>query len=204
MIKSKNVALQNTYNPWWLPPEISYSTCTNVYQFKDAVSADNSLMNLSGYSNSLNMTIVGTPKWTRDTGWIFDLDYNQRLIFSVGGNTSTIIVKFSNAAQVTLPNTNYRGVAGVQDAYACQPNTGNGVVWWNNTPILPDWTNGFLAFQRTKCYRDGVLEYTSNDFYTNKTWFVGGNPCSIQAVAVYNVNLTAAQIVAVGNAMNAL
>jgi hypothetical protein len=139
-----------------------------------------------------------------DTGYVPNAKHSMIARFSDTNNTARCVVGVNGGANRFL------FLYGSDSADECY--YGNGGV----TVKAPAITNGVLAVAGDLCYRNGADEgvTTSNwqDTNTYSIWIGrrnGSTPAhyfngKIQAVAIYDTTLSAAQVLAITNAMTAL
>ncbi len=200
--------------PWYLSGGISAANCIAAYAPKGAASLAASYSNLAN-PGTYNAAPGVAPTFNTATGWTFN-GSSQYLTTGVAANTiQSMIVRFTNG--------DYGTYAGVIGAYTSDSNAimimqwhaAGGVVYYNggSSGVLkaPKLAAGILAVAGAKCYRNGVEDATISGTGSrpSSAILIGQSAGSyfggkIQAAAIYNTTITAAQVLAVTNAMNAL
>ena len=202
--------------PWYLSGGVAKINCLAAYKPKGAANLTESYINLAnpGTNDAAPGPVGAAPAWSADHGWIFDgatQTLTTGIVFAAGANqTSTMIVRFTDAT-----------------AYICGINNGGGVLWTisptvsvtyrqytsgnSNSVAGGNITAGIMALAGNNCYlngaTDGTLVSTSLDpggqpiIFGGTSWTY--NACNIQALAIYNTVLTAAQVLAISTAMAA-
>ncbi len=206
---------------WW-DLNGALSSCIVAYQAKGAASYAASKVNLAN-AGTYNATDDGTnyPAWNTSTGWTFDgsNDYLNTNI-KAGSTSWSYIIKFSNAGA-----DNYRRWWGARDGASgnqvgLENRVGNTTFYVMNGSNATNQTNitaddlsaGWLAICGNKFYAASGIK---NNNLTQGTLpdmvlFIGKannlNPKSItvQAFAIYNEEISAANIASIGAAMAAL
>lgn len=221
MIKAKYSAAI-TDKPWWLAGGIPREACVAAYQPIGASDYAASKVNLA--NPGTNNAYEGVaPTWDSVTGWKFN-GLNQYLStnINVGTNqTWSAIIRFSNVSSgggrwlFGVLSVDYATMFGIQpiDDQAT-PN----VAYLNGTYIrvLPSLGAGVLAIAGNRGYRNGTAD--GNNITTNTGTFrndmligacrsiniTGYRAGHIQAFAIYNTAITAAQVAELTRFMNAL
>ena len=203
--------------PWWLYGGVSAANAWAVYQPIGAASLAASYVNLAN-PGTYDAVPGVAPTFDTATGWTFNgsSQYLKTGITPAGDNTWTMIVKFSGGASIGT-----RGLAGTNDArnfhiitslsglrqYA-QPTR-----YLRKSGVV---IAGVMAISGITAYIDGASDgtlVTALSDSTANTIFVGALnngsannfwQGSIQAIAIYNTTLSAAQVSAISSAMAAL
>lgn len=192
-------------NGWW-NLDGAITSCVAAYQPIGAASYAASKSNLFNPGTLDAIDGAAYPTWESATGWSFLAASSQYL--ATGITTSTLysyLILFTNAASgvYTMFGT---------DAHRLMPNRNN-LVYYANTTKAPGMTSGVLALAGITGYRNGVAEATVGETTSraaligaqnNETGAVAFWTGNIQAVAIFSAVLTAEQVAALTNAMNAL
>lgn len=207
----------NLSSTWWLSGGILPSNCIIAYAPKGAFNITDSYINLSnpGYYDA---TVGVVPTWDATNGWKFNGSTQYLLTgwTTPGVPTHSMFVRFSNVG-----NAGYMcGVFGGSPLYffSLLPKSGSNQYFGNSgeTGYAGAATSGVIGFAGSTAYQNGTSKGaigTSAGTYTavvpigcRKQTVTFGEFCSvyIQAFAIYNTAITAAQVTALTNAMNAL
>jgi len=217
----RSVKRAGSANTWW-DLNGTLSSCIVAYQAKGAASYAASKVNLAN-AGTYNATDDGTnyPAWNTSTGWTFDgsNDYLNTNI-KAGSTSWSYIIKFSNSGadyyrrwwgardgasgnQVGLENR-----AGNTSFYVM-----NGSDAVNQTSITADdLSAGWLAICANKFYaasgvkNNNLTQGTLPDLflYIGKANNLNPKSIAVQAFAIYNEEISAANIASIGAAMAAL
>lgn len=208
--------------PWWLAGGVSASNAVAAYQPIGAADLSGSLINLAN-AGTYNAAPGVAPTFDASTGWTFNgsTQYLTTGILPDYAQTWSAIVRFSDS-QTSSANTVLFGVSGgVFSYFLIRPNLNNHVSYVYsaydiNEPYAksPGMTSGVLAMAGTKGYRNGVDDNISMgpnaSFGANRVSIGAMNSSSLfyngkmQALAFYIIIITAPQVLAITNAMNAL
>jgi hypothetical protein len=231
VVTSTNTVTQEVVadcTPWYLFGGITASNCIIAYTPCGAASYADSLDNNAAPGNGLadgtydaTDEILHIPSWTSADGWDFDATGSEYLTtggFKPLSSSYTMIIRFSDI------NNDDGVLAGFVDAaktsFYIKPKALVGLPAYraySNCDVVSksqDVARGVLAFANRDCYLDGVLDErlgapgTIGDYTVNigRESKAPGNYITgkIQAIAIYNTELSAAQIAAVTIAINAL
>lgn len=212
---------------WWLSGGIAAANCLAAYTPKGAASLAASYDNNAAPGNGLpdgtyDATPGVAPTWAAATGWTFDgaTQYLRTNLVPTNDGTWSAMVRFTNATRYVGENAFFgtEGNAAARYFYV-SASTGAGLRYANGIAAIK-WvtpTAAVVGFAGSDAYRNGVNEgltlgsavgaivyqiYVGAYNYLNNPIFY--NPCTIVALAVWNVTLTAPQVVAVSAAMAAL
>lgn len=209
-----------TASQWWLSGGISAANCIAAYQPKGAASLAESYTNLAN-PGTYNAAPGIAPSLISD-GWSFT--GTEYLTTGIPLSTGySAVVRFSNW---TTTNDKYLfgayNIASIT-LFALSPRDSAGLtVYWNGRGAngfrrtSPSLVSGILAVAGNQGYRNGLADGNIfiNGFAPTVSPYLGGLNADgtlsnggigyIQAIAIYNVVLSAAQVLAVTNAMNAL
>ncbi len=199
--------------PWYLSGGISAANCIAAYAPKGAASLAASYSNLAN-PGTYNAAPGTAPTWDATNGWKFNGSTQYLTTGITPAVAWTYIFKFSN-----VTNGGY-AVSHNRYNYSVIPNAASGVDWnyaGADRYRAPALTSGVLALAANQPYRngsaDGATLANTPTFLSNTSigclW--NGGPQGgtywagyMQAYAIYNTTITAAQVLAVTNAMNAL
>jgi hypothetical protein len=203
---------------WYLSGGISAANCIAAYAAKGAASQAASYSNLAN-PGTYDAAAGSAPTWDTTNGWMFNgsSQYLTTGITNGLNNTWSAICKFSNC---TASDGALFGNLNAGSWFFIQPVTGTDRGYVNGSPT-PQYhattkASGVMGFAGTKAYLDGADEGltlvgggsgTPNTIYIGKLNRTGGpnwTDAYIQALAFYDTVLSAAQVLAVTNAMNAL
>jgi hypothetical protein len=225
--KFYNIGIFSTSNQkWYLPTGISNSNCVAAYQAKGVLSYTVSKVNLVN-PGTYNLIDAGhIPDWDTVNGWGGG---NTGKYLNTG--ISPVTQTWSMFVKTTGGGTSYGTIAGVWNNANNRVFMYHGYtdkVWIANDGITeqdysPSFTSGVYGFSGSIAYRNGVAETpalpsgVSGAVGTNLYLLVlnydsnGSNPVAyypfygnIQAVAIYNMTLTLAQVTQLTSSMNAL
>ena len=214
---------QNFTSPWYLYDGILSSNCIAAYQPKGAATYANSKINLANPGTYDCTDGTAYPTWDAINGWKFLASSSQYL---TGGPTPantqiwSVFIKYT-----TLTYTNYGTFCGY-NVYEASPGFGvqqdglGGKAWYDNgnqkkgTTLVPTST-GIIGVAGTSGYINTSADVTSigthagsmgamyfgADYRGSYTFFL---TAYIQAIGIYNIVLSSAQISALETAMNAL
>jgi hypothetical protein len=211
---------------WYLSGGIAAANCVAAYQPKGASSLAASYVNLAN-PGTYDCTLGTAPAWDATNGWIFNGATNSRYLktgIMLTSTTWSAVVRFSSAALSTGAVFGHNGPS-FDRRFAILTNVGGTSIIYEYgraadssglLTITATITTGVLAIAGNTAYRNGSAEtgnittvaYTTGlDIYIG-AWnasgagaFFSGN---IQGIAFYNSVLSAAQVLAVTNAVNAL
>ena len=202
--------------PWWLLGGLSNANAIGIYKPIGAASLAASYINLA--NPGTNNAAPGTaPTFAAATGWAFNGSaYLTTGIVPASG--WTLIVRFSNAPTASdsmLAGSN-NGGATDRRFYLCNRLGGDNVTYGAGgfTNASPALAAGVLAIAGQQAYRNGAADGAAIGAWGGTTtydiWIGGLNLTGtinrvttgkIQAVAIYNTALTAAQVAAISSAM---
>jgi hypothetical protein len=209
---------------WWLAGGINPANCIAAYQPEGAVDYTASKVNLAN-PGTYNATEGTAPDWDAVNGWKFDGSANYLTTGLTPSSQSwSYIIKFSDCSETTH-GLAYSRIFGaetgsnprvfmipypeaVNDRYYCNGgarDTGDAV------------TEGVMAIAGTNGYYNGVSDSISLAAWSgalSQSIYIGctnddGSATRwaavyIQAFSIYNTVITAGQVAAITNAMNAL
>jgi hypothetical protein len=203
---------------WYLPTGIVAADCLGAYRFKGAASEAVSLVNLVT-PGTYDLTKGGSPTWNISTGWTFNGSNNYLETGLDPANTWTALCQYTNA--VTNEGALF-GVDTVDYIYFffmpilvtnhCYANCVD-----NRVFVSGNKTAGNACLTYNQGYFDGLADGdplgTDGFSSTGSTIALGCakqgtskvnySSVKIQAFAIYNKTLTAAQILSVATAMAA-
>lgn len=206
--------------PWYLSGGIAAGNCMAAYAPKGAASAAAALVNLvtpGTYDLTVAKDLDVPFAWDATNGFKLNYDALATGIDMSGTNKQwSIVMRFSNASNVCI-------LFGIQNEYTVNFNKTGSSSAYNSGPAaagktLPSWVDsGVISIAGNKLYLDAAevgtflagANITMTNFAlggrynTNGTWDVVSR-LYIQAAAMYNTPITAAQVAAVSAAMAAL
>ena len=206
---------------WWLSGGVSAANAIAVYQPIGAASLAASYTNLAN-PGTYNAAPGVAPTWSAVTGWSGNgAAYLTTGIYPPWGGW-TFIARYSNAVTGVILGAssviNSQRTVQIYPYYA-----DNNRIYLHNgrarrtTGIRSE--SGVMAISGSLCYFNGSLDTVSDWFSTAESGTYGelflvaqsldGAPAAyfngtIQAVAIYNTTLSAAQVAAISSAMSAL
>ena len=215
--------------PWYLKGGIPKANCIAAYQPKGAASYAASKVNLVN-PGTYNLTDgANFPAWDTAIGWTFTRANSEYL--TIGGGTgpllkpTTMMVRFIKADSGTS-RTFFASVNGnasyhmlITGANKITVNSQNTAAIGTSTSIYDDANAHVVAFTYSSAgvyafYENGVIDgtNTNDQAITRDIEQIGasgapGVECYggvIESMVIYNIALTATQIVAVGSAMAAI
>lgn len=210
---------------WWLAGGVSPSDCVAAYQPIGASDLATSYINLAN-PGTYNSALGIAPAFDAATGWTFN-GSTQYLTTGVTsyGRTWSLFVRFSDAT--ADDGTNRRILFGASPSdgnrFGLQPwrvSGGIGTIGYLNGLYVftaPHLATGVIGFSASTAYRNAVADGTIPDdtSITTPPLFIGAAagdlgtpqnfcPAKIQAIAIYSVTLTPAQVSAISASMAAL
>jgi hypothetical protein len=219
-------------NPWWLPIGIFPSNVIAAYQFKGADSEADALLNQNDTATYPLAKVGGTVTWNQANGFYIPATNGYGLNNASITSFTSVIARFSDvasgnsAAILVSPAAGYSLMAkAAYDNGGGQYRNAPGIIDFTTNPgtgyYMPSYYgNGVLAWNRPSrlLYINGVsqsLTGFTNAYITNPTYILIGQgrtssyisslaAYNLQAVAFYNTQLTAAQVVAISNQMASL
>lgn len=202
--------------PWYLAGSVLRSECVVAYQPIGAANLQVSLINLANpgcYDAQYGVSPIFNPS----TGWEFNgsTQYLNSTFIPKRSQQQALIVRFTGST------TTSQYIAGSYDSGGWGTGFGvsAGVVYGNGSYLVSSaQTNGILAVSGNKGYKNGVLDSagTISDYVRTPAqpvfigaWNSNGVPLfyglvSVQALAIYNIALTDAQVLAITQAMKLL
>jgi hypothetical protein len=210
------------YPPWYLAGGVVKSTCVAAWTFKGAVSQQESYTNDVAPGTYTLASGATAPTWTAASGLYFGgTAYVTSTLIPVNNQTWSAVVKFSNGASTGTHRfllgmasaTGQRfAIANVTTPAVSYQNGGTG----GHVPKAPALETGILGFAAKAAYRNGVSEATIGTSVGNEAVAIDIGARNnngthdlfwkgyIEAVAIYNVTLTDAQMKAITEAMRLL
>lgn len=199
--------------PWYLSGGIASANCLAAYKGKGASSLASSYVNLANPS-TYDITTLSAPTLAAG-GWNFDHDAHY--LVSTGlpwANTSTVIVRFTDcSSDYTADRIVCYGLGGLS---LIRGASGSAVHYYFNgnwDSVAGRLTAGTVAIANDEAYLDGVTEgaiTASAAGGANIFWGASdaGGTSNVQgtiaAMAVYDIALTTAQVLALHTSMVAL
>lgn len=202
---------------WWLSGGVSAANAIAVYQPIGAASLATSYTNLAN-PGTYDAAPGVAPTFAAATGWTFNGSTQYLTTGVVPGSGWSAIVRFADAVTSNgylfgAKGSNFWGILPQYSSntlvlYVAGASTATGQA------MAPQLSAGVLAIAGTRAYRNGVDDnLTLTNAAAPKSIWIGGanntsleNPlsCKIQAIAIYNATLSAAQVAAISAAMAAL
>ncbi len=212
------VGKQTSATPWWLSGGIAADNCVAAYQPKGAASYAASKINLA--SPGINNLIDGAnyPTWNSTDGWMGDgTQYLRCTALPTGDQTYSAFIRISNIILVDL-----KVMFGVY-------NSGEGGLYIQSNSTTKNFLTGTKALSKAERNTSGVYGIAGKTAYYNGAGAgdiatgTGSDPtvdmlifalrrgtpqqiitAHIQAFAMYNATISAAQVAALTAAMAAL
>ena len=208
---------------WWNPDGATPAGagCWGAYQPKGAASFAASIIDITSQGNDAgDPGGAATPTWDAVNGWKFNGvgNYLTTTFVPAGDQSQSALVQFSNVVGLTT-----RFLFGQYDAanrqFRISPNEGGGTVYYANgghLQVAPNLVAGNLGVSGNQGYRNGIADggllgawggAGVNAVYIGCRNFGGPGfyiQAYIQAMAIYDVALTAPQVLARATAMAAL
>jgi len=203
---------------WFLSGGISAANCIAAYRAKGVTSQTSSYVNLAN-PGTYNLTIGVAPSWNIGGGWGFTGTQYLNTGYTPDGTTQSksLIVRFSGTYGA---DRLIAGCHGSSQRFELSAYMGAGRFYGNggSGSIAPAVSSGVLCVAGNKGYYNGQQDITGISFASNTLYpvFIGGRNYlgslhagfafsgNIQAVAIYNIEITSSQVSAVTTAMNAL
>ena len=203
--------------PWWLYGGVSAANCVAAYQPIGAASLAASYVNLAN-PGTYDAAPGTAPTWAAATGWTFAAASRAYLSTGVLINDGWTAIIRVNAV------SGYYGVAfgmyenGHKNMYVRprQTQTLRKYAYAGTNSVSGALTTGVMAMADTACYLNGSADGTIAQAwsggaatiplwigalnFSTKYYFTG----SVQAFAIYNTTLSAAQVAAISSGMTAL
>jgi hypothetical protein len=216
--------------PWWNPdgatPGGVGGSTVGAYQAKSAASYPASLINLANPSTNDLVEGNGAVPWAAGTGWglvnAAQQYFDTGIVPILNPVTWSVLIQYSNMAAGTFSPFGLLDTIPVNGGFWCQHWTAGGAMRcrhgnFNISSNAPTLTSGNYGFAAKQPYRNGVAEgvaMAAGVGLTDLSIFLGAfssNGVSSQwptfdceAFVVYNVTLTAPQVLARATAMAAL
>lgn len=200
---------------WWLSGGVSAANCVVAYQPKGAASLAASYTNLANPGTYTAAPGVA-PTFAAATGWTFAAESTTYLNTGiVPASGWSFIIRFNGTADGGVPIGTYKPNA----RFFVQ--LGSTVVVYASGSLVvvsPQATSGVLAIAGQQGYRNGTADGAAISAWTDTTTlsiYIGAHSRSdtgigsyytgsIQAIAIYNATLSAAQVSGISAAMAAL
>jgi len=197
---------------WWLSGGVSAGDCVAAYQAKGAASLAVSYVNLNA-PGTYDITTPNAPTWNSTDGWIFNgiAQYLETAIVNSSGWSA--IVRYTNATgNAPLFCSESTGTI----RFNIFPTFSGTTIFYQNGGFSTSTalTAGVLAIAGQQGYKNGVADgATISAWSGTNTESIriakAGTAASfsnsrIQAIAIYSTTITAAQVLAITSAMQAL
>lgn len=203
---------------WWLSGGITSGQCAAAYQPKGAADLADSYINKN--APGTNDAAPGVaPTWDATNGWTGNGTsmYLTTGITPAANRTWSMIVRYTNAQSAKV----LCGGRGAATSYYFDlwGNGGDNKVYYGNGTelgVIPLLTSGVLAVAGTQGYRNGVSDGAAigaGGANAGQVYILAFNAAGtasffnsgkIQALAIYNITLSAGQVSALVTAINAL
>ncbi len=215
---AQNMDVPVTQTGWWLAGGLSPSNCVAAYQAKGVVSQSESYINLAN-PGTYNLSLGVAPSWSSISGWGFNGTQYLNTGYMPDGTTQnkTLIVRFSG---YTYTDRIIAGCHGSSQRFELMASGEFGKFYGNGgrISIAPSVVSGVLCVAGAKGYYNGNQDVSGISFVSNTLCpvFIGGRNYlgslhagfamvgNIQAMAIYNTELTAGMVSAVTTAINTL
>jgi hypothetical protein len=201
--------------PWWNPDGATPAAVCGAWQAKGAASLAASYLNLAtlGYAN-IDPAIVGgvAPGWAAGTGW--SSDGTQYLLTGIFPSSSySMLARFSD---VLAGGSKVGGIDAPSWFFWRASFVGYVATYFSNLDyyVAPALSTGVLGLTKEGSYRNGVLDIaiSAPDFAPGAQQIgmlctgsgIQGMAGNMQAFAIYDVVLSAPQVLARATAMAAL
>lgn len=201
---------------WWLAGGVSSSACAGAYQAKGAANLSASYVNLANPGTN-NLELGVAPTWTMPDGWTFNgtSQYLKTKIVPANDQSWSMIARFSG---YTTDGRYICGSAGSGSTRFYLAQFG-GSLYGNGSQSLINQTivqSAVMCVSGASGYWNGNVQVSNISPWAGSAFaiYIGCRNISgaagslmagnIQAVAIYNSVLSAAQVLAITNAMNAL
>ena len=201
---------------WWLSGGIPAANCIAAYQGISVADKATSLINLAN-PGTYNLTETGTVNWSSANGWD-NGSSNSNYLTSTGwgtlyANNVTIITRYS------WVSGNLAAIYGdtLQELLLYVVGDSDMRVYWGGTGYQYPGGSGYegdvvIGMTNTNFYVNGLFRDTitaggtgiTKVTITDKALSGSGEVLYSKSLAIYNTNLTAAQVAAVTTAMNVL
>lgn len=200
---------------WW-NNNGSIPGCIAAYAPKGAVDLASSYINLAN-PGTYDASAGVAPTWNTTDGWMFNGTTQHLTTGIVATIAKSMIVRFSNVSSSSPACVCGTATVGLDNRFAIFPvvgaNHAYGYSGLNQTS--PNLTQGVMAIAENSCYLNGAGDgVTLGSTIVNTAIFVGGRNAggaadllmsgNIQAIAIYGSALTAGEISALTERMNAL
>lgn len=206
---------------WFFNNVVTPSGCIGAYQPLGALSYASSKINLASPGVSDASEVNSGCSWDA-TGWQFNSSTGGQLTILSLQPGYSVIVRLADAVPnddgMVIGQTNAAG--GNRTGIYPRKSSSDAITWIKNSSsvtVAPGVTSGILCIAATKAYRNGIDEgITLSASTNNRRLCIGGTTYgsdanilskwtgSVQAIALYNYTLTAAEVAALTTAMNAL
>lgn len=208
-----------TASSWWLAGGIAAANCVAAYQAKGVASLAASYSNLFNPGTN-DLTTTSAPTWNANDGWIFNGSaFMDSGIVPAAANWS-MIVRFSNGSAGTYTAVGMQQET-INNRFYLRPQhySANHIYGYGGAANIVSGalTSGVMALAGIKSYLNGNAEADGAGTWsagTNWSIYIGGSHNNggfaygfvgqIQAVAIYNAQLSAGNIAALTTAMAAL
>ena len=214
----KSQAAASSADTWW-DLNGAITSCVAAYQPKGAADYAASKVNLANPGTN-DLTTTDAPTWNATDGWIFNgSKFLDTAIVPAAANWS-MIVRFSNGSTGTYTAVGmWQETIGNRFYLRPQHFSANHIYGYGSAAnfVSGALTSGVMAMAGVKSYLNGSPEADGSGTWsagTNWSIYIGGSHNNaglaygfigyIQAVAIYNAQISAANVAALTTAMAAL
>ena len=205
--------------PWYLKGGVSKSNCLASYQAIGAASLAASFVNLA-HPGTYDLSGGVDPTFDTAIGWTFNgsTQYKSTGIDppTNATNTWSVVIRFSGLSGDT--GLAFGATDGAANYWAVAPRRSSGYrKYYNGGQVnvgIQNTTSGVMAMGGALCYYNGIYEATVATPWESPILYIGGlnqggtlylpYAGNIEAIAFYDITLSAAQVLAISNAMAAL
>jgi hypothetical protein len=208
--------------PWWNPDGATPAATCGAWQAKGAASLAASYLNLAALGNAnIDPAVVGgvAPTWATGTGWAFNglTQYLKSGFIPQNDQSQSVLVQFSGVTNTGCLCLSQTTVGPATHYFGLRPNSPS-VRYYNGSFFTqaPSLLTGNSGIAGNAGYRNGLPDAVMGGDVTvpiRDVWIGCANQngsaglfiaANIQAIAVYDVTLTAPQVLARATAMAAL
>jgi hypothetical protein len=204
--------------PWYLAGGVAAANCVAAYQPIGAANLAASYVNLAN-PGTYNAAPGVAPAWNTTDGWIGNASGYLETGIIPSSNTWSMIARYKNGSAVALNFQTCIGqINGAANRCYLVQQSGAGFAYGNggNLFYAPATTSGVMALAAQNAYLDGINVGTipSGSATFLELYILARNSSGapdllstqlhVQAIAIYNITLSAAQVAAITSAMQAL
>lgn len=198
--------------PWYLAGGVPSANCIAAYQPVGAANIAASYINLAN-PGTYDLTTTAAPTFSAETGWAFPGTRNKFLQTGITPAAGySMIIQFSESST----NVVLAGAFKIGAYFQINPNQATNEVLYQSggtMAVAVGMAAGNLCVAGNRGYRDGVIEAGTIPGWTDSAYtiWIGGTNNNgtlsngyvgkIQALAIYDVTLTAPQVAAIASRM---